>query len=219
MTDTSFFTIFVFSFILGIGAVVTPGPVSTAIVSQAPRQGWRVGPLVALGHAFLELIMVMAIAFGFQRILGQANVRIGVALFGGLLLFAMGLRMLAGVLKGQMRLPKAEGKADRKAMSQLVRLGMVTTLANPFWFAWWITVPPSYLAQVSSLGTLPLAAFYLGHISADFVWDSALASLVGGGRRWMNDRSYAAIIALCGSFFVYLGVVFSLEGIELLRSF
>ncbi len=50
--------LFVFSFVVGFGAVVTPGPVSTAIVSESARRGFIVGPLVATGHSLSELIMV-----------------------------------------------------------------------------------------------------------------------------------------------------------------
>lgn len=216
MTGNSFLEIFVFSLVLGFGGAVSPGPVSTAIVSRAPRQGIRVGPLVALGHAALELLMVAVIAFGLQRVLSQNNVQIAVSLLGGLLLVFMGAKMLLDLRTGGMRLPQADDALEQSRTSQLVWLGIATTLANPFWFAWWISVPSSYLAQVSALGLLPLGAFYLGHITADFAWDSALAAFVGGGRRWMSDNVYGGIIAASGAFLLYLGVSFILEGLRLL---
>lgn len=217
MIENSFLQIFVFSLLLGFGGAVSPGPVSTAIVSQAPRQGARVGPLVALGHSILELLMVAMIAFGLQRALSQSNVQIAVSLAGGVLLLFMGAKMLIDLRKGGMQLPQADDVSEQSKASQLVWLGMATTLANPFWFAWWISVPSSYLAQVGALGLLPLAAFYLGHISADFAWDSTLAVFVGGGSRWMSDKVYGLIIAVSGAFLLYLGVSFFLEGLRLLE--
>lgn len=214
--DASLPSIFTFSFVLAIGAVISPGPVSTAIVSQAARHGWRVGPLVALGHSLLELVIVLAIAFGLERVLGHAIVRTLIALLGGLLLLWMGGAMLRDLLRGRVRLPRAAENAPSLNQAQLVRLGVLATIANPFWYAWWLTVPPSYLAQASAVGLAPLAAFFFGHISADFAWDTALSGLVSGGRRWINDRVYAAIIAVCAAFFVYLGFVFVGEGLSLL---
>lgn len=219
MSGQSLPAIFVFSFILAIGGVISPGPVSTAIVSQAPRQGWRVGPLIALGHALLELLVVIALAFGLQAVLAQSWVQTAVALMGGALLLWMGARLLLGAWQGQLQLAKAEEGEDQHRTSQLVWLGVATTLANPFWFAWWISVPTSYLAQASALGLMPLAAFYLGHISADFAWDSALAGLVGSGRSWMNQRIYSGILGLCGAFLFYLGLIFFAEGFRLLSTF
>ena len=56
--------VFVFSFLLALGAVISPGPVSTAIVSQAPRRGWQVGPLLATGHSLMELLIVLLVTVG-----------------------------------------------------------------------------------------------------------------------------------------------------------
>ena len=210
------FEIFLFSFVLGLGGAVSPGPVSTAIISLAPRQGWRVGPLIALGHSLLELLVVVLIAFGLQRFLSQTIFQIAISFLGGLLLIYMGTSMLNDLRQGKMRLPKESDKGEHNEIRKIVWLGVATTLANPFWFAWWITVPTSYLAQTAALETLPLAAFYLGHISADFAWDSSLASFVASERPWMNDNVYGIIIAASGLFLVNLGASFLLEGLRLL---
>ena len=53
MTNDSFIAVFLFSFGMAIGAVLSPGPVTTAIISQTPRLGWVTGPLVSIGHALL----------------------------------------------------------------------------------------------------------------------------------------------------------------------
>jgi threonine/homoserine/homoserine lactone efflux protein len=216
MDATSLPAIFVFSFILAIGAVMSPGPVAAAIVSQAPRQGWRVGPLLAFGHSLLELLIVALIAFGLQSLLAHPAIQIAIALLGGALLIWMGGTTLLKLSRGQLRLPLPGDRSAPMSAAQLVRLGMIATLVNPFWYAWWITVPPSYLAQSRALGLLPLVAFYLGHISADFAWDTILSSALGGGRPWISQRVYAAINALCGLFFIYLGASFAVHGVQLL---
>ena len=218
MADTSLIAIFSFSFVLAIGAVMSPGPVSTAIVSQSPRLGWRVGPSVAFGHSILEFIIVIALAFGLQGLLAQPGVESAIALLGGGLLIWMGLNMLLGTLRGKLKLPTAGANAGSSSIRQMIWLGVIATLANPVWYAWWVSVPPSYLAQASAIGLAPLAAFYLGHISADFLWDTLLASLVSGGRKWMTDRIYAAIIALCALFFVYLGLTFLMRGLDIVQT-
>jgi threonine/homoserine/homoserine lactone efflux protein len=90
-------------------------------------------------------------------------------------------------------------------------------LSNPFWYAWWVTVAAGYLAQAHAFGLAAVAAFYLGHISADYTWDTALSTIVGGSRRWMKGNVYRALIALSGAFFVYLGGVFLMQAVALLR--
>jgi len=214
MLPTSSITaVFLFSFVVGFGAVISPGPVSAAIVTQAPRKGWRVGPLIASGHAVLELIIVLLIAYGLTTRLAHPNIQAAIALIGGLFLVWMGGGMAWDVLRGKIRLTNAE--TSQKAMSegQLVGLGMATTLSNPFWYAWWVTVAAGYLAQAQSLGFSSVIAFYLGHISADYTWDTLLSAVIGGGRSWLTDRFYRGLILVCGGFLVYLGIAFIVEGI------
>ena len=94
MPTDSFFTVFIFSFSMAIGAVLTPGPVTTAIISQSPRLGWVTGLLVSMGHALTELVIVILITLGLSSVLGAPNVQIVIAILGGLLLIYMGGSML-----------------------------------------------------------------------------------------------------------------------------
>ncbi len=218
MLPTSSLTaVFLFSFAIGFGAVISPGPVSTTIVSEAPRRGWLTGPLVSTGHAFMELVIVTLIAFGLGAVLSQLGVQVIIALLGGLLLIWMGAGMVWSLRKGTALWAVADTSERGGSSRRLVILGIAATLSNPFWYAWWVTVAAGYLAQARALGGAAVAAFYLGHISADFSWNTALSSIVGGGRRWISVRIYHGLILLAGLFFVYLGGLFLLQGARLLQ--
>ena len=202
--------LFAFSFVVGFGAVVTPGPVSTAIVTESARRGFIVGPLVATGHVLLEFIMVVLLALGVSSGLHTPPVIAAVSLLGGALLMWMGGRMVWGAVKGRLVLPKPG--ADFKVLSnrQLLGLGVAATLVNPFWYGWWLTVGTTYLAfpQVRALGLTGLLVFYFGHIAGDYLWDCILSGVVGGGRRWITNGVYKWVIVVCGAYLVYLGVIF-----------
>jgi threonine/homoserine/homoserine lactone efflux protein len=217
LPTSSLLAVFVFSFAIGFGAVISPGPVSTAIVSETPRRGWQVGPLVASGHSLMELLIIVLIALGLGTVLAHPSIQTAIALLGGLLLAWMGAGMLWSVWKGRLRLPSAEATIPHRSHWRLVGLGVLATLSNPFWYAWWVTVAAGYLAQARALGIAAVAAFYLGHVSADYTWDTTLSGIVGSGRRWFSDRLYRALIALSGVFFIYLGWVFLAQGVRLLR--
>jgi threonine/homoserine/homoserine lactone efflux protein len=131
-----------------------------------------------------------------------------IALVGGLLLLGLGISYLHGALRGGMTLPAAQESSPQRRARALVLLGAGTTLANPFWYTWWVTVAAGYLLQVSGLSVAGLASFYLGHISADFAWNSSLAILVSTGKRWLTDSRYRALIVLTGGFMLYLGIIF-----------
>ena len=202
--------LFAFSFVVGFGAVVTPGPVSTAIVSESARRGFIVGPLVCTGHILLEFFMVMLLALGLSTGLGTPTVTTLIALLGGTLLLWMGGAMVWGALKGKLALPKPGAQTKLLSNWQLIGLGIAATLVNPFWYAWWLTVGATYLAfpQVRAFGVTSLLVFYLGHISGDYLWDSILSGIVGGGRKWITDGIYKWVIVACGAYLVYLGGVF-----------
>jgi threonine/homoserine/homoserine lactone efflux protein len=215
MPEESFLSIFIFSFLIAIGAVMSPGPVSTAIVSQAPRTGWRIGPLITIGHSLLEMLMVIALATGLQKFLAQPGIEIGVALVGGTLLIWMGISILLSLRGSENRLASNNSGKTSKSGLDLVWLGVLATISNPFWFAWWISVPTSYLSESGQLGSVALMAFYFGHISADLAWNSFLAAAIASGKRWISDKTYGLILGASSLFFIYLGGSFLIRGYSL----
>jgi threonine/homoserine/homoserine lactone efflux protein len=200
--------VFGYSFVISFGAVVSPGPVTAAVITEAPRQGWRVGPLVVAGHALLEFLMVLLISIGLAAALDSEPVRIGIALVGGLVLLLIGAGYLYGAWRGTLRLPAAQEDAPLRSAAGLFGLGLLTTLSNPFWFAWWISVAAGYLMQAKALGPAAVAAFYLGHESADLSWNLVLSTATSAGRRWLTPRRYKALILLTGGVMIYFGVLF-----------
>ena len=202
--------LFAFSFVVGFGAVVTPGPISTAIVSESTRRGFVVGPLVATGHVLLEFLMVLLLALGVSAGLRTPPIIAVVSLLGGALLMWMGGGMVWGAMKGRFTLPWPGVDAKVLSNRQLLGLGVAATLVNPFWYGWWLTVGTSYLAipQVRALGVAGLLAFYFGHIAGDYLWDCILSGVVGGGRRWITAGFYKWLIVTCGAYLVYLGGTF-----------
>ncbi len=208
MPNDSLPAIFIFSFLVSIGAVVSPGPVMAAIVSESPRQGWRVGPLVALGHSFLELIVVILLGMGLMMGLASPLARRIIAIAGGILLLFIGMSYLLAVVRGKMRLPQGQSSSNERTLSSMFLLGIGTTVSNPFWYTWWVTVAAGYLAQARELSLLAVGVFYLGHISADFAWDTALSVTTSAGSRFLTDQRYQTLIILTGLFMVYLGIVF-----------
>lgn len=83
-------SVLIFAFAASFGAVISPGPVTAAIVTEAPRQGWPVGPLIASGHTLLELLMVILINLGLASWMSNPNLQIIIAASGGIVLIGIG---------------------------------------------------------------------------------------------------------------------------------
>jgi threonine/homoserine/homoserine lactone efflux protein len=211
----SLIAIYAFAFVVSFGAVVSPGPVSAAIISESPRQGWRVGPLVATAHVALEALIVILIGVGLTAGMANGWVQTAIALGGGAMLLYIGGSYLLGAWRGSIRLPRTQTASPPRSTGSLLSLGLVTTLSNPFWYAWWVTVAAGFLAQARPLGPAGPAAFYFGHISADYAWDSVLAAATSYGGRWLSDRLYRAVILVTGGFMGYLGLLFLRTGMQL----
>ncbi len=214
MAVDDLFSIFEFSLLISFAAVISPGPVTAAILTEAPRKGWRSGPLIACGHAVLELAILILISFGLSVVMRTTTVLAAISIGGSLILFWIGGSYILAVWKNDVELPQSSQVAARKSTSALVVLGMMTTLANPFWYIWWITVAAGYLTQAKAISTLAVVVFYVGHISADFAWDTALATATSSGRRWLTQRVYRAMILISGGFMTYLGVRYLVNALE-----
>jgi threonine/homoserine/homoserine lactone efflux protein len=204
----SLLAVFAFSVVVSFGAVVSPGPVSATVITEAPRQGWRVGPLISSGHSIMELLVTILIGLGLSAGLAGSGLQNIIAVAGGLVLIYIGVSYLYAVLRGGMRLPEMDEEAPVRSKGTLLGLGAITTASNPFWYAWWVTVAPGYLSQAQALGIGALVAFFLGHISTDFAWNTFLAGATSAGRRLLSDRLYQGLIIITGGFMLYIGVVF-----------
>jgi threonine/homoserine/homoserine lactone efflux protein len=208
----NYLSLFAWSFGVAIGPVISPGPVSTAIVTEGMRRGFRAGPLVATGHALMELLMVGALALGMGHVLERPVLASAIGLLGGGFLLWMGGTITWGAAQRRTRLPRADESTSQTDHS-LISLGIATTMGNPFWYAWWIGVGGGYVLMTRQHGFIALATFYVGHVLADYLWDTLPASVVGSGRRWLTDRIYQALLLACGLFLLYTGVRFVWTGI------
>jgi threonine/homoserine/homoserine lactone efflux protein len=211
----SLLSVFIFAFLVSVGAVVSPGPVSAAIISESPRQGWRVGPLVASAHVGLEAVIVLLIALGLNSGLASPAIERTIAFGGGLILLYMGATYLFGAVTGRLTLPGNPRAAERHSPLTLLSLGFMTTLSNPFWYAWWVTVAAGFLSQAASLGAAGVLAFYLGHVSADLSWDSFLAVASSLGGRLLSPGAYRGLLIFTSVFMAYMGVVFIRAGMRM----
>lgn len=150
----TYLRLFAWSFGVAIGPVISPGPVSAAVVTEGARRGFRVGPLVSTGHALTELLMVGALALGMGRILEYPLLAAGIGVLGGLFLVWMGGSLGWGALRREFKLPQPGESAGLRANRSLIGLGIATTVSNPFWYLWWIGAGGGYvLAGRPACGT------------------------------------------------------------------
>ncbi|HHH82807.1 MAG TPA: hypothetical protein ENL35_07445, partial [Chloroflexi bacterium] len=159
MPTHGFLAVLGFSFLMSLGAVVSPGPVSAAVITEAPCQGWRVGPLVSAGHSLLEFAMLVLISLGLASGMATPFIQRAIGSAGGLMLLGMGSSYVLAAGRNRMRLPTPEQDTPRRNAASLSLLGLATTISNPYWYAWWVTVAAAYIAQARAAGIWAMGAF------------------------------------------------------------
>jgi threonine/homoserine/homoserine lactone efflux protein len=189
-----------------------PGPMLAVVVAQSPRQGMRAGPLTVLGHAILELALLLALVVGLGDVLARSDVKTGLALVGGAMLLATAAGMATYVLHGR---ASTDWSAERAASGKLrtVLSGVVSSLANPYWTIWWATIGMGLLVKAYAAGLVGIIAFYFGHITGDLTWYSAVSGAVAAGRRLMTARVYAGMLLAATTFLVGMATWFIVSGI------
>lgn len=203
------------AFVIALSGALMPGPLLTATIAASVQHGFKAGPLIVLGHGLLELLLIIALVLGLSQIMQISLVSKGIALLGGSVLLYLGYTMCRDAIKGTISLDgvdTSETGAD-KGMHP-VATGIIVSLVNPFWSIWWATIGLSYLMVALKHGMVGLTVFFTGHISADFLWYSAVAAVVAGGKKFIKPRVYQGVIIVCGFFMFLFGLYFIIHGLR-----
>jgi len=192
------------SFMIALSGALVPGPLFTITVSESARRGASTGPLLILGHAILEILIIILILSGLSPYLKHEATRYVISLAGGSMLVLMGIMILKDLRS--LRLDLSAG-VEKKEIN-LVLTGIVGSLANPYWIIWWATIGLGYLVSSMKYGIAGVAVFFLGHISADLIWYSAISYAVARGRKIIQEKAYKGVLAVCALFLIFFGAWF-----------
>ena len=199
------------SFIVALSGALMPGPLLTLTVGEAARRGFWAGPLIIVGHALLELALVLLILAGVGVWLHRPLVLGLVGVLGAVMMGWMGLGLFKASRHGHLEFdPKGE-----PGLHPIVS-GVLMSAANPYWLIWWLTIGLGYVMFSMKYGWLGVALFFIGHILADFAWYTLVAVAVAQGRRLISDRIYQGFLAGCGVFLFGFGGYFAVQGVKFL---
>jgi len=197
------------SFVIALSGALMPGPMLTVAIGESSKQGFWAGPLLILGHAILELFLVVALLAGLGPILNQDTVFGVIAFTGAFILLWMALGMFRS-------LPtlKIDFESGQVGNSHLVLSGIFLSLANPYWTIWWVTIGLGYILHSQTFGMPGVLVFFIGHILADLAWYSIVTYSVSKGRTLFSDLFYRRLIGCCACFLVIFAGYFGYSGWE-----
>jgi len=199
--------IFFSSFAVAFSGAMMPGPLFSLTVSESARKGFTVGPLLILGHAILEIVLLIALLFGLAPLFNNPVFFILVSIAGGIILFWMGFSMLRALPSARLSQEK-----EKKEEKQLVLKGILMSLANPYWIIWWATIGIGYILHSKEFGPWGIILFFIGHILADLVWYSLISGAVSKGKNLFTDTIYKWLMGVCASLMIGFSVYFLYSG-------
>jgi len=180
-----------------------PGPLLATVIYESAKTGFKTGPLIILGHALLEILMVAFIILGFTRFIHNPLVLKIISILGALVIFCFGINMILSVRHISLDL-----KNDYKKSTNLTLMGITMSIANPYWTIWWLTIGLGLVLAAQRQGFIAIGVFFIGHILADFGWYSFVSLAISKGRKFISNKVYKSIVLICALILIGFGVYF-----------
>jgi threonine/homoserine/homoserine lactone efflux protein len=193
--------------LISLSGVMSPGPITAVAIGKGGESPYA-GVYIALGHATVELPLMLLIYFGVGSVLGVASVKTAIFILGGLFLIFMGGSMLrnAGTLHAE-----SAGAATTPFIA-----GMLLSIWNPYFLVWWATVGAALIVKAFGLGVLGFLLFALLHWLCDGVWLLFLSAASFRGGKVFGSVFRKTVFVVCGLFLLVFGGKFLLDAFRMI---
>ncbi len=191
------------AFVISLSGALAPGPVTAATLAAGARAR-HAGAQIAIGHLLVELPLIVLLAMGAGSLIDSPGVSAAIALAGGLVLLVLGGQLLLSLRSN----PAPSGPPVQK---HPVLIGVVLTLANPYFFVWWATVGLALTTQAMAFGLTALALFAAVHWLCDLGALEALSLAGFKGSERFGARAQTVVAGVCGAMLTGFGVKFLVD--------
>ncbi|MCL2679161.1 MAG: LysE family translocator [Dehalococcoidia bacterium] len=192
---------------VSLSGVIAPGPFFAVTLAKSYRSPWA-GTLMALGHAVVEVPLILLIYFGFAHFFENEVVRIVLSLAGGTMIIWTGF--------GMFRFRKTVVNKGKDLPYSSFVAGIFMSVANPFFLLWWATVGLLLVMKFLDYGVGGLVLLIVVHWVCDMVWLSCISVLFNKTHRHIGRRFQEWLFIAMALFLAYFGVRFVVTGIQLI---
>ena len=191
--------------VASLSGVMMPGPMFSITLTKSFRSPWT-GVQMSLGHAVIEVPLILLIYFGFANFFENSVVQLVLSLLGGAMIIWMGFGMF---------------RARREVVSEGKDLpynafvaGIATTGLNPFFLLWWATLGSMLVMRFTQFGFGGLLLFIMVHWLCDLIWLSIVSVTVYRTHSLWGLKLQEWIFIACSLLLVGFGVWFMVSGIQ-----
>lgn len=211
------YQIFISAMLVGFSGALVPGPMLTLTISSVAEKGFWTSVFIVIGHSILELVIVIAFLMGVLKYLENPLIIKIIGMLGGIFLVYIGIDILVSVFRKKFKInfKSILGKKTMTGRSTgiIILKGILVSLANPYWWIWWVSIGAAFMIRSLKFDIVGVSSFFIGHISADFIWYLFIGFLISTGRKFFNQKIYNGILIACSVFLFYLGIRFIIDAI------
>jgi threonine/homoserine/homoserine lactone efflux protein len=117
-------------FVISLSGALMPGPVFATVLAKSYKSPWA-GAQASLGHAIVEVPLILLIFYGAATFFEQAAVQFVLGVAGGGMVVWMGI--------GMFRARKAIATGQKDTRYSAFTAGIALSAGNPFFILWWAT--------------------------------------------------------------------------------
>ena len=192
--------------VISFSGVMMPGPMFAVTLTKGYKSPWA-GTQISLGHAVIEVPLILLIYFGFTQFFHSNIVQLVLSLLGSGMVLWLGISMFrarAEVIQKGKDLPYTGFTA-----------GILTSGFNPFFLLWWATIGSMLIVRILDFGTTGLIAFIIVHWLCDLVWLSLVSILVNRTHSLWGQKLQEWLFIACSLLLVGFGIWFLISGIQM----
>jgi threonine/homoserine/homoserine lactone efflux protein len=203
--------ILLFSFLVALTGALTPGPLLSFTIYKSLRQkkGYLAGVFIILGHATIELILILILLAGASLFFQNIIFLTIVGIVGGIFLVIFGGLVVRDTIKTDPSVDfNIEDNNIKGFKGNSFIGGMIVSLSNPYWTFWWAVIGLGFLINfnISFATPLGLLLFFIGHELGDIVWYLPISTFVYLGGKSLNPKIYKYVLIICAGFMIVFGI-------------
>ena len=191
--------------VISLSGVMMPGPMFAVTVAKSYRSPWA-GTKVSIGHAIIEVPLILLIYFGFGRFFQNNVVQIVLSLIGGAAIIWLGISMFRA------RKDVVESGKDLKYGA--ITTGIIMSAINPLFLLWWATAGSMLIMKFVAYGTAWLPVMIIIHWTCDLVWLSLVSVLIYRTKALWGMKLQQWIFAVCSLLLIGFGAWYLFSGIQ-----
>lgn len=185
--------------VISFSGVMMPGPMFAVTLAKSYKSPWA-GVWVSLGHAVIEVPLILLIYFGFAQFFQNDIVRLVLSIAGSGMIIWLGISMFRA---------RAEVVRKGKDLSyNAFTAGILTSGFNPFFLVWWATIGSMLIMRILEFGTIGLIIFTIVHWLCDLVWLTIVSNVIYRTHSFWGQRLQEWLFIACSLLLVGFGVWF-----------